>query len=165
MPYIIWSVDLLAGADVEFAISMGNALELVWLHVISCTAISPSGTAVCVCVCSGLRELAMSAQNPWPVARRDFRILPFLGALLMAFPSAEWVYRGPNDWRSLPKVYVPRFHPRHDPPILITGVSTFRCSDDINRYLIMSSLDDVRPLEVLGLSPSLPEDSEEAGSV
>ena len=118
----------------KFAISMENAQEGVWLLVISLSYPRQILSNICVQWPSRARDACAKT----PVPRRDFP--PFLRAPLMAFSSKEWVHLGTNDWRSLPEVYVATFHPHYDPPILITGVKTCRCSDHL------SSLDHARSL-------------------
>ena len=118
----------------KFAISMENAQEGVWLLVISLSY--PRQTLPNICVQWPSRARDACAKTPVP--RRDFP--PFLRAPLMAFSSMAWLHLGTNDWRSLPEVYVATFHPHYDPPILITGVKTCRCSDHL------SSLEHARSL-------------------
>ena len=116
----------------KFAISMENAQEGVWLLVISLSYPRQILSNICVQWPSRARDACAKT----PVPRRDFP--PFLRAPLMAFSSMELQHSATNDWRSLPEVYVATFHPHYDPPILITGVKTCRCSDHL------SSLDHAR---------------------
>ena len=118
----------------KFAISMENAQEGVWLLVISLSYPRQILSNICVQWPSRARDAC--AKNPVP--RRDFP--PFLRALLMAFSSMELQHSATNDWRSLPEVYVATFHPHYDPPILITGVKTFRCSDHLSSFEYARSL-------------------------
>ena len=118
----------------KFAISMENAQEGVWLLVISLSYPRQILSNICVQWPSRARDACAKT----PVPRRDFP--PFLRAPLMAFSSTALQHSATNDWRSLPEVYVATFHPHYDPPILITGVKTFRCSDHL------SSLDHARSI-------------------
>ena len=112
----------------KLAISMENAQEGVWRVVISLSY--PHQTLSNMCVHRPSRAHDACTKNP--VARRDFP--PFLRAPLMEFSSMEWQHSATNDWRSLPEVYVATFHPHYDPPILITGVKTCRCSDHLSSF-------------------------------
>ena len=133
--YYIYTDGRPPGAS-GFAIPMGNAQEREWLLGMSLPYPRQTPPNVYMCAaCSGLRELVMPAQNPGPGPhgpRRDFP--PFLEAPLMAFSSTEVQDSATNDSMSLPEVYVAAFHryPHYDPPILITGVKTCRCSDQLS---------------------------------
>ena len=104
--------------------SMEKAQEGVWLLVISLPYPRQTLPNTCVQWPSRTRDACTNT----PFARRYFPAIQVPYSLDRPFSSMAMVDRGRNNWRPLSSVYIALFHPHDDPPILITGMKTCRCS-------------------------------------